>query len=41
MAVDADSGPPGHEEMAELVDQDENADDDDEGEDGGHEERAP
>src|SRR5262249_51789762 len=40
-ALDADAGPPGHEEMAELVNQDEDPDDDDEGEDSRHDVSAP
>src|SRR5262249_52919141 len=40
-ALDADTGPAGHQEVAELVDEDQDADDDNEREDGGHGERAP
>src|SRR4029450_9734633 len=35
-ALDADAGPPGHEEVTELVDQDQDANDDDEGKDSTH-----
>src|SRR5262249_57410230 len=40
-ALDAHADPAGDEEMAELVDEDENADDDDERHDGGHSDFLP